>query len=688
MSVKVQYSKQVGDTQLVYLLDDKSGKIELRLTSAKSELKLPDLLTDSVVQLKIRGDEEYGRFGSGMTMRDNGTMERFRFASQTINQKGHTTKIITELIDDRNLLVRHILSWIDDTDCFTSHSEFINNSDSPVTLDMIESFAISGIAGGRYSYLHRFRSFWSAEARHRRENIAELGLERSGAGEGYRCERFGQVGSMPVRNYHPFVAIENCQTKSFIGATLAWAGSWELSAFCRRVDTLTIAGGLADREFGHWSKKIMPSEKFVTPDAIIAYADGRLDKLCDKLLAYQKANLNIPQIEEDLPIIFNEWCTTWGDPTEDKVLAIADKLKETPTTYLVIDAGWFKSDGSEWYSAQGDWVPNSQLFPKGIAHTANEIRKRGLIPGVWFEMEVAGPDSKVFHTYANHHLKIDGEVINHSRHFWDLNDDVALDYLEERVVQQLKNANFGYLKVDYNETIGLGCDHIDSIGEGLRLQTLGTYRLFKRLREVNPDLVIENCASGGHRLEPSMFALTSMSSFSDAHEELEIPVIAASLHRLMLPRQNQIWSVVKPSHSLDKLIYILTSAMLGRFCLSGDILNLNSEQWNVVTKAMTFYQSISHILRDGYSEVHQENLLPSWRDLHGYQFVIRSLGEESLVIVHAFQETPEQIELELASSDFEILNSYLSTGTQAKIVGNKLILSNVSPFTGNAVLLG
>ena len=41
-----------------------------------------------------------------------------------------------------------------------------------------------------------------------------------------------------------------------------------------------------------------------------------------------------------------------------------------------------------------------------------------------------------------------------------------------------------------------------------------------------------------------MLHRTSMSSFSDAHETPEIPIVAAALHRLMLPRQSQIWAVL------------------------------------------------------------------------------------------------------------------------------------------------
>ena len=95
-------------------------------------------------------------------------------------------------------------------------------------------------------------------------------------------------------------------------------------------------------------------------------------------------------------------------------------------------------------------------------------------------------------------------------------------------------------------------------------------RFIARLRTEMPELVIENCSSGGHRLEPSMLALTSLSSFSDAHETLDIPIIAADLSRLVWSAQKQIWAVVRESDSLERVCYSLAATFLGRMCLSGD----------------------------------------------------------------------------------------------------------------------
>src|SRR5690606_23167918 len=206
--------------------------------------------------------------------------------------------------------------------------------------------------------------------------------------------------------------------------------------------------------------------------------------------------------------------TTWGDPSLENITGIADRLKGSGVRYLVIDAGWYKTADTDWSSGHGDWVPSEQLFPTGVKAAADAIRERGMIPGLWFEMETVGSQSTAF-KLGKHFLMRDGiPVTVRERRFWDLNDPEAVAFLTERVIDLLESCGFGYLKVDYNETAGLGCDHPDSQGEGLRRQIEGTYRFFEEIRRRLPDLVIENCSSGGHRLEPSMMSLTAMSSFS------------------------------------------------------------------------------------------------------------------------------------------------------------------------------
>ena len=431
---------------------------------------------------------------------------------------------------------------------------------------------------------------------------------------------------MPVRGWFPFVAVEDAQAGVLWGAQLAWAGSWQMEVF-RQDDPVCISGGLADREFGHWMKTLTPGESLATPPATLACVRGKLDDLCDRLTAVQqRAADRHPLVEHDLPIIFNEWCTTWGDPRHEKVVAIADRLKGSGTEYLVIDAGWYKGEQGNWDNGHGDWLPSRTLFPEGLAATAQAIRDRGLIPGLWFEMETCGQTSAAF-SLADHLLKRDGIPITvRGRRFWDLNDSFAVDYLTTRVIDLLHRCGFGYLKVDYNETIGIGSDGAESQGEGLRKHILGVHRFFERIRDRLPDLVIENCSSGGHRLEPSMMARTAMSSFSDAHELKEIPIVAANLHRLMLPRQSQIWAVLHASDDERRLAYSLAATFLGRMCLSGDIDTLSSRQWDLVQEAMRLYRQAAPIIKHGTSR-HFGHVGESWRHPKGWQGVLARRGQ-------------------------------------------------------------
>jgi alpha-galactosidase len=707
---------RVADLTFSYLRDTASGLVGLECfpTSLRGQLStrrtglaglfyidaMPDagnppaFAVDPLVHVKISGDPYTAGFAQGHTMRNAPSIDRFRYNDQRVEATEDETTVITNSTSPDGFRLEHRLSWHQDDSAVKIGSAFYNESDQPVTLEMLSSFSLGGItpfdsadAPGRLR-VHRFRSVWSAEGRHETQSIEELHLERSWSGAGAFSERFGQIGSMPVRKWFPFVAIEDIEANVLWGAQLAWAGSWQMEVF-RQHDSVCLSGGLADREFGHWQIKLSPGESLVAPSAFISCASGTLDDLCDRLTALQaRAADTHPQIEQDLPIIFNEWCTTWGNPQHDKVVAIAKRLRESEVKYLVIDAGWYKSDGGNWGDSHGDWSPNAELFPHGLEAMAAAIRSEGLVPGLWFEMETCGSSSAAFRN-VDHLLKRDGVPLTvRDRRFWDLNDDDSVEFLTDRVINLLERCQFDYLKVDYNETIGLGCDHPDSLGEGLRQQTYGSYRFFNHIRERLPNLVIENCSSGGHRLEPSMLALSAMSSFSDAHELVEIPIIAANLHRLILPRQSQIWAVLHRSDSHERLAYSLAATFLGRMCLSGEIDSLNDAQWELVLHAQRFYRRIAPIIKSGKSRRYGE-MGESWRHPTGWQAVVRTSFQqkEALVVMHCFADSPSRVEVPLPAGRWDILEDFSAGGTNAAVNNGKLDCEVRGAFTAQAVHL-
>jgi alpha-galactosidase len=617
----------------------------------------PAIVVESLAHIKLVGDDQPGQFGPGRTLLWSTSNDLFSLDSQ----RRENDVVVTLLTDPTGLRLEHRLAAGPRNLTLLSETSFTNGSKYPARLELLTSFALSGItpfaiddAPGRLK-AHRFRAVWSAEGRLVSDSIEHLHLERVYAGGIKLSERFGQVGSMPVRGWFPTALVEDTKAGVVWGARVACPTSWQLE-ISRRYDDVMLAGGYADREFGHWIKTVQPGETFHAAPAWLACVAGTVDDACDRLVSVDiPAVESQPAIEYDLPIGYNDWCTSWGAPREDKLLETVDRLVSLGVRYFVIDAGWYmpEASGAHWATTMGDWIANSQRFPRGLAATAAAIRAKGLIPGLWMEPEHVARDSKAFHE-VDHLLKRDGQTLTlELRRAWDLHDPWVHKFIEDRVIRTLANAGFGYLKIDYSETLGIGVDHTDGVGEGLRCHGEGTHALFDRIRTALPELVTELVSAGGGRMEPSLLHRTSMASSTDAHETIEIPIISAALHRLILPRQSLIWAVLNSDDSLQRLRYVLATAFLGRMCLSGDIVGLNDEQFALVKAATELYQRVAPVIRDGVSRVTGKTGA-SWRHPTGWQGLVRSTSDQVLIVLHSFQDSPAKVTMPLPNGDWDI----------------------------------
>lgn len=570
------------------------------------------------VQLKLLQDGFAGGYSAGLTMCGGQSTNELQKVSE--NEKS----IVFE--DKRNHRVT-LHKEAEDGVIFV-RTCFENNADKPAVLEMLASFSLKGVEADT---IYRMQSFWSAEGKLKKESIYDLHLERSWCGHGYRVEKFGNTGSMPVRKYFPFLVLENSETGECIGIQLYSPSSWQMELICGRDPGLEVVGGLADRDFGQWKKTVLPGESFTTPKAAIAFGDSIYD-VCDKLVKAQKPDIS--PLDCQMGIMFNEYCTTWGNPTLENIKNICDKLKDKGLQYFVMDSGWY-GDSEYWWTCVGDWDINLTKFPGGLKPMADYVRRCGMIPGIWFEFETVGNGSKYYNA-TEHLLKRDGEVLTiGDRRFFDMSDPWVVEYLSEKVIKLLKDCGFGYIKVDYNDTIGMGCDDPDGLGEGLRKYILASQAFFRKLKQEIPELVIENCSSGGHRLEPSMMALASQASFSDAHETTSMPLIAANLHRVIRPDQCQIWAVIRKEDSIARLQYSMINTLLARMCISGDIYDLTDEQWACVDEGMEFYRKAAEIIKNGKT-IQIDCATQSYLNPTGEQVVIRQWKNQFLAISHRF----------------------------------------------------
>jgi len=572
-------------------------------------------------EVKLNRDAMNGGFSAGLSMLGSDTMRSMTLIEDTVEKK------IYKNAEGLSLTVTYDKKG----DTYEVNTVVKNAGKEPVTMEMLSSFVLREM---KVDKIYRMLSFWSAEGKLKTESITDLHLEKSWNGCAVRIEKFGNVGSMPVRKYFPFLAVEDSETGLFTGIQLYSASSWQMQLECKETELFTIAGGIADRDFGQWTKTLAPGEEYLAPKAVIATGDSLLD-VCDKLVKAQ--NPAISDKDDRMSVMFNEYCTTWGNPTFENVKKIADKIKGKGIDFLVIDSGWYGNDVN-WWDMVGDWRINEERFPGGLKPIADYIKSCGMIPGLWYEMESVTSGAKQFND-TELLLKKDGYPLTvGNRRFWDMENPEAIEYLTKMLIERLKNDGFGYLKVDYNDTIGMGCDGPDSMGENLRNKVLASQAFFKKIRESIPGIVIENCSSGGHRLEPSMMELVSQASFSDAHEITSIPVIAANLHRVIKPSQSQIWAVMRKEDTKERQYYSLVSTLLGRMCLSGDIYDLSDAQWDVIDEAIAYYKKVSDIIKNGKTTCIDSHV-ESYNDPTGSQLVVRDLDNKRLVIFHRFKDS-------------------------------------------------
>lgn len=689
-----------GNTLVRYIISKESGKVFLNLLP-KDALKAPN---EKYEHYSSDGqfDDNYDWFDGALfhlqlshharspypnSFKLGNSYDDMQFKDQTVIKDKDRTIIETVVASDEGYEVIHRLINYNGEAGFEIESTFNNNTGEAVNLEMFEGTSLDCLSpymlddGSKDIYIHVFRSGWATEGNHFEYTLPELNLGKAW-GNNFSSFKIGTQGSRPTEKYFPLAAIEDKDAKVLWGMQLYCQASWQIE-FSRMGMKLSFSGGIGDADFGRWIKRVENGSSFTAPKALIAAVHGDISDLADVFLKMRDKDI-ASYGENSMSIMFNEWCTSWGNPSHENNLKLAERLNKSKLKYFVMDAGWY--DG-----AIGDWNVSKDSFPRGLKAYTEDIKNMGFIPGIWMEFECTNEGSKYFSSnYDDMHLKHDGKVIvgqvgkGRQESFWDMRNPDTVKLLEEKVIKFLKENGFGYLKVDYNANIGSSCDGAESSGEGLRQHMICVHDFFKKIKAQIPDIVIENCSSGGMRLEPSMTALTAMSSFSDAHVSVDMPVIAANLQYLLPPCQSQIWCVLRPEFDTNRIAYTVAAGFLGRICWSGDIPGLNTEQMNEIYKAEDFYTEASDIIRHGKSVVFRTEKLINFRYPKGTQAVIRyaDKGDKALLVYHCFRD-PKRLEI-VINGKWEIEKALYDTDIDVK---DKIVIDENKELFGNVVLL-
>lgn len=174
-----------------------------------------------------------------------------------------------------------------------------------------------------------------------------------------------------------------------------------------------------------------------------------------------------------------------------------------------LDAGWYEGNnapesreqGRWWYSTVGSWEADPTRFPNGLKPMADAMHEAGAKFMVWFEPERVYEGTIIDREHPEWllHSK-DG---NKSRLF-NLGNPEALDYLCKTIGDFIEKSGIDYYRQDFNIAPAQFWTEADPEGrkgitEIRHIENL--YRFWDYLLSRFPDLMIDNCASGGRRLD-------------------------------------------------------------------------------------------------------------------------------------------------------------------------------------------
>ena len=615
-----------GVTETVFVPADMTDRLNDEKLAGISPLGWM-ISPETQVHIALSGDGISNDFSPGNTLRNSDTAFSLRFKGAKYEEQSGKQILIAAFENDKGLVARQVYSCTG-AGYLETYTELENRGDN-VIVEALPSFNMARISPfERFDdpndiVIHRLLSNWSGEGKLYSVSAADIAFEASWSGLGVRTMRISQTGTMPARGYLPFISVEDKKNGVCWAAETEAPASWTIEAVFRN-NAISVGGGRGDFLSAHWRKTLKTGETEKTNKAYLTVTKGSLENAAARLARHFDDTDEIKDVERDLPVLYNEYCYTWGKPEAKTLETMLPEIAALGCKYFVIDDGWFYNVYNDKRYVIGDWNVNKEYYPEGLKAFADKVRSYGMIPGVWYEFEGVSEHSDVYRDHPDWLLTRDGKIINNGgRAFLDFRKEEVLNYLREKVIKNLVNCGIGYMKVDYNSNAGFGADGAESYGEAIRQHIDAVLAFFEEIKRSVPSLVLEICSSGGMRHEPRFLSLGDMCSFSDAHENAGGVPVAMNLHRFIPPRKLQIWATIRDDYNADDVKFTVAKAMLGRICFSGNLGNKPQKIIDILKESVSFYEKLKPTIANGETITIENGGISTYLFTKGSPYLVR-----------------------------------------------------------------
>ncbi|MEO1771141.1 MULTISPECIES: glycoside hydrolase family 36 protein [Enterococcus] len=609
MNIEKTYTFIFEDTNIMFVLTSEN-KLRLVNFSAKENpeiSKLDPVVTEmgNIVEVQITGynqPEHKGNrignseIGAALEFESIERKENLIFVTQVYNDGKTHLKTVTTI---SNVIGTNVFKW----------KTKLENIGNKIGVEYISSININNLNHGEVfqpytdNILFLPHNSWQGELQWEKGTLKEFGLEYRLDGE--HIQNSTKVisalsnCSFSCSQYSPQAVIHNPFTNmvSFWQIENNGEWYWELGD-CGNGNTLQFRGFGPTEPTNHWWKSLDNGDSFETVTVAYGSVIGDFNEAMKELTSYRRAIRRPNEDNEKCAIIFNDYMNClMGDPTTEVEKPLIDKAAEVGCEYYVIDCGWY-SDGF-WWDNVGEWLPSKERFPGGIEEVIQYIRDKGMVPGLWLEIEVMGINSDLANSLPDdwficrHGIR----VKDHSRYHLDFRNPKVREYASSVIDRLISDYKVGYIKMDYNITAGIGTDlNADSPSDGLLQHNRAYIKWLDKVFEKYPDLIIENCGSGGMRHDYMMLSRHSIQSVTDQTDYLRNGAIAAISSSGVTPEQAAIWSYPLSEGDSEEVIFNMVNAMLFRIHQSGHLAELSPKRLELVKQGLDVYKDIRNVI--------------------------------------------------------------------------------------------
>ena len=524
------------------------------------------------------------------------------FSDKAPNGESRSGELLTITLEDPNYPVLVHLYYLAyaDVDMIECWTDITNNEKSTVTLTQFYSSCLP--VRRNNVHCHHFHGSWASEAQLVCEKLYNGILEIKNK-DGLRNATTDRQEIM--------LSLDGPGQESqgdVIGAALMYSGNYRLTIDTDDTEFHYLFAGInPDNSEYHLAK----GETFTTPHVAYSFSSEGLGGVSRNFHKWAR-RYQIRHGNQERNILLNSWEGVYFDINQQGMDQMMADIASMGGELFVMDDGWFgnkyprKTDNS----SLGDWVVDRNKLPEGIEGLLHDAQKNGVKFGIWIEPEMANTTSELYEKHPDWIIKAPGRepVLGRggTQVVLDLSNPKVQDFVFGVVDNLLtKYPEIAYIKWDANAPVMNHGSQYLSMQNQSHLYIAyhnGLIRVCQRIRDKYPDVIIQDCASGGGRANYGLLPYFDEFWVSDNTDALQrifmqwgtsyfFPAIAMASHISATPNHT-VFRTTSMKFRCDV-------AMSGRLGMEIQPKNMTDEEKALCRQAIADYKSVRPVVQFG-----------------------------------------------------------------------------------------